>query len=396
MVMPVVVQDLAGWDADLRALTDGLGWLFQRPEPRRVFADFVRALLADVPKKNSWGLAEHAGYATPRPFEHLLDGAVWDVDLLRDAVRGYVVEHLGSDQAALVADDTSVVKKGDRSVGVAPQYCGLTGQTENCQVMPMLTYATEAGHAFIDRELYLPAGWTDDPARCKTAGVPADRRFATKPQLVTAMLERALAAGVPFRWFAADSGYGRDPDLRAFCHQHTVAYVLAVPCDLPLVGVRAGATRPDQVLRSGGHIWERRSAGSGSKGRRIYDWAVREVTVKDQSPADGYAHHLLIRRSKELRKRKGRPAMHEIEYFLVHAPVDTPVPEMIRAAGLRWKIEQDNQTGKDHLGLDHYQVRKYTPWYRHVTLAMLAAAFLTVTRVELGKDPDSLPQGSAA
>jgi SRSO17 transposase len=387
MVMPVVVEDLVGWDADLRALTDGVGWLFQRPEPRRVFADFVRALLADVPKKNSWGLAEHAGYATPRPFEHLLDGAVWDVELLRDAVRSYVVEHLGSDQAALVADDTAVIKKGDRSVGVAPQYCGLTGQTENCQVMPMLGYATDSGHAFVDRELYLPAAWTDDPARCKAAGVPAARAFATKPQLVTGMLARALAAGVPFRWFAADSGYGRDPDLRGFCHERAVAYVMAVPCDLPLVGVRGGATRPDKVLRAGGHIWERRSAGSGSKGRRTYDWAVRAVTVKDQAPADGYAHHLLIRRSKEPKRRKEQVAMHEIEYFLVHAPADTPVPEMIRAAGLRWKIEQDNQTGKDQLGLDHYQVRKYTPWHRHVTLAMLAAAFLTVTRANLGKDP---------
>jgi SRSO17 transposase len=389
MVMPVVVEDLVGWDADLRALTDGVGWLFQRPEPRRVFADFVRALLADVPKKNSWGLAEHAGYATPRPFEHLLDGAVWDVELLRDAVRSYVVEHLGSDQAALVADDTAVIKKGDRSVGVAPQYCGLTGQTENCQVMPMLGYATDSGHAFVDRELYLPAAWTDDPARCKAAGVPAARAFATKPQLVTGMLARALAAGVPFRWFAADSGYGRDPDLRGFCHERAVAYVMAVPCDLPLVGVRGGATRPDRVLRAGGHIWERRSAGSGSKGRRTYDWAVRAVTVKDQAPAEGYAHHLLIRRSKETKRRKGRVAMHEIEYFLVHAPTDTPIPEMIRAAGLRWKIEQDNQTGKDQLGLDHYQVRKYTPWYRHVTLAMLAAAFLTVTRAELGKGRES-------
>lgn len=394
MVMPVAVEDLAGWDADLRALTDGLGWLFQRPEPRRVFADFVRALLADVPKKNSWGLAEHAGYATPRPFEHLLDGAVWDVDALRDAVRGYVVEYLGCDEAALVADDTSVIKKGSRSVGVAPQYCGLTGQTENCQVMPMLTYACEAGHAFIDRELYLPGGWSDDPARCAAAGVPAGRAFATKPQLVTGMLERAVTAGVPFRWFAADSGYGRDPDLRAFCHEHALAYVMAVPCDLPLVGVRGGATRPDRVLRAGGHIWERRSAGSGSKGRRTYDWAIRVVTVKDQAPADGYAHHLLIRRSKDLRRRKGRPAAHEIEYFLVHAPADTPVPEMIRAAGLRWKIEQDNQTGKDQLGLDAYQVRKWTPWYRHVTLAMLAAAFLTVTRVHLGKDPATGPSES--
>lgn len=385
MAEVVTVKDITDWDADLHALTEGLDWMFNRPEPKVTFGLMVRALLADVPKKNSWGLAEHAGLATPRPFEHLLDGAVWDVDLLRDHVRDYVVAGLGSTEAAVVADDTQAIKKGNKSVGVAPQHCGLTGQTENCQVMPMLTYATEAGHAFIDRELYLPKSWTADPARCQAAGVPVEREFATKPQLVQRMLARVLAADVVFSWFAADAGYGRDPGLRAFCHDHAIRYVMAVPVDLPLVDARGKALCCKDVLTGRTHRWERRSAGAGSKGTRLYDWALHAVTVKGQPPAEGYCHTLLIRRSKDMRKRKGHPASYDIEYFLVHAPVATTMAEMVRAAGLRWKIEDDNKTGKDQLGMDQYQVRKWTPWYRHVTMCMLAQAFLAVTRAGQGK-----------
>jgi SRSO17 transposase len=389
MAEAVTVRDIADWDADLHALTEGLGWMFNRPEPKVTFGLMVRALLADVPKKNSWGLAEHAGLATPRPFEHLLDGAVWDADVLRDHVRDYVVAGLGSADAAVVADDTQAIKKGDKSVGVSPQHCGLTGQTENCQVMPMLTYATEAGHAFIDRELYLPGSWTSDPARCQAAGIPTDRKFATKPQLVQRMLARVLAANVVFGWFVADAGYGRDPGLRAFCHDNAIRYVMAVPVDLPLVDVRGKALCCKDILTGRTHQWERRSAGAGSKGARLYDWAMHAVTVKGQSPAPGYDYTLLIRRSTRMKKRKGRPASYDIEYFLVHAPVATTMAGMVRAAGLRWKIEDDNKTGKDQVGMDQYQVRKWTPWYRHVTMCMLAQAFLAVTRAGRGKEATS-------
>src|SRR6185369_8946386 len=175
-------------------------------------------LLADVKRKNSWQIAEYVGHPSRHRLELLLNGAVWDADVLRDEVRSYVLAHLGDADAALVLDDTQVLKKGVKSVGVAPQHCGLTGQTENCQVLPMLSYASERGHAFIDRALYLPRRWTDDPPRCAQAGVPAERGFRTKPQLVIDMLDRALAARVPFRYFTADSGYGRDPALRARCH----------------------------------------------------------------------------------------------------------------------------------------------------------------------------------
>lgn len=390
MVEIVSVSDVVGWDDELRALTDGLGWLFHRPEPKVVFGDFVRALLADVPKKNSWGLAEYANYATPQAFQNLLAGASWDVDVLRDFVRSYAAGGLADPDAALVLDDTQVIKKGTRSVGVAPQHSGLTGNTENCQVMVMLSYASVHGHAFIDRELYLPHVWVDDPARCAAAGVPASREFATKPHLGVAMLQRALDdEQVRFRWFVADSGYGRDPVLRAFCHDRHMSYVMAVPVDLPLVGVRGQALRPDTARTERDTMsWEQRSCGDGAKGARYWDWAAHTVTVKDQPPADGFTHTLLIRRAKTMKVTKKHPdGIFEIEYFLAHAPTRTPIPQMITAAGLRWNIEDDNKTGKDLLGLDQYQVRRWTSWHRHVTICMLAHAFLTITRARLGKDP---------
>jgi SRSO17 transposase len=396
MVEIMTVEDIARWDEDLRVLTDGLGWLFNRPEPKATFGLMVRGLLADVPKKNSWGLAEYLGLATPQPLEHLLGGARWDADVLRDQVRGYVLEGLADPGGALVLDDTQVIKKGVKSVGVAPQHCGLTGQTENCQVMVMLSYASRHGHAFIDRALYLPQVWTTDPQRCKAAGVPADVEFTTKPHLGVAMLKRAMAdRALRFSWFVADSGYGRDPVLRQFCHDNQVPYVLAVPVDLPLLDVYGKPLRPDLVLADTSDVvWERRSAGDGSKGQRFYDWAAHTVTVKDQPAADGYEHTLLIRRAKTLKVTGKHPdGIHEVEYFLVHARTGTRIPAMIAAAGLRWHIEDDNKAGKDLLGLDQYQVRNWTPWHRHVSICMLAHAFLAVTRAGLGKDhqPRSTP-----
>jgi SRSO17 transposase len=392
--LPITYDLVMAWAEDLDALCAQVaGPLFTRPEPRVTFADLVRGLLADVPRKNSWQLAEHVGHRTAYRLEWLLNGAKWDADALRDQVRAYVVENLGRPDGVLVADDTQALKKGDKSVGVAPQHCGATGQIENCQVMPMLTYASSLGHAFIDRRLYLPAAWTDDVARCAQAGVPAEVGFATKPHLVIEMLADAIAAGVVFSYFTADSGYGRDPGLRGFCHDQGVAYVMAVPVDLPLIASRGNATRPDLVAsRLKGDDFERRSCGHGTKGERYYDWAAVAVTVKGQAPADGKEHTLLVRRSVS------KPS--EIEYFLAHARRGAPAGELIGTAGMRWKIEENNEHGKDLLGLDQYQVRKWVPWHRHVTTCMLAAAFLAVTRTHLpttqdtdqGKDPQPREQ----
>lgn len=210
----------------------------------------------------------------------------------------------------------------------------------------------------------------------KQAGVPDEVTFTTKPHLLIEMVEEEIAAGTPFGYFAADSGYGRDPALRAFFHRRELPYVMAVPVDLPLIGERENPIRPDELFkRLGVSRWERRSAGNGTKGGCYYDWGVPGVRIKGRSPADEFAHTLLIRRSV------GKP--RQIEFFLVHARTGTPIPELIAIAGLRWKIEEDNEHGKDLLGLNEYQVRKWIPWHRHVTTCMLALAFLAVTRVRI-------------
>lgn len=236
MTRDVTAELIVEWRDELARLTGSLGSLFNRPEPRAVFAQFIEGLLAELPKKNGWTLSERAGHATADRMQWLLNGSVWDADLLRDAVRDYVVHQLGDADASLVIDDTQAQKKGTKSVGVAFQRCGLTGGVRNCQTMVMLTYAAATGHAFLDRGLYVPEEWTGDRERCREAGVPDEVGFATKPELAIAMLTDALAAGIPFAWALADSGYGRDPLLGAFCHDRALPYVLGVPVDLPLDG----------------------------------------------------------------------------------------------------------------------------------------------------------------
>lgn len=390
MTSPFSYDLVMSWEAELSALTERIaGPLFTRPEPRANFGDLIRGLLSDVPRKNSWQLADHLGHRTAYRLEWLLDGAKWDADALRDQVRAYVVEHLAAPGAVLVADDTQAIKKGTKSVGVARQHCGSTGQIENCQVMPMLTYASAAGHAFINRRLYLPEAWTCAPARRQAAGVPDTVAFTTKPHQVIEMLAEETAAGTPFAYFTADSGYGRDPALRGHCHDQDIAYVMAVPVDLPLLDARGRSTRPDHVRadRLTEADYERRSCGHGTKGERYYDWATVAVTVKDQPPAEGMQHLLLIRRSVS------DPT--DAEYFLAHARIGAPIGELIAVAGMRWKIEENNEHGKDLLGLDEYQVRKWVPWHRHVTCCMLATAFLAVTRARL-PDHDNDDQGKAS
>lgn len=366
-------------------------------------AQYVEGLLAELPKKNGWTLAERAGHVTPDRMQWLLNGSVWDADRLRDEVRDYLVKHLGDAEASLVIDDTQAQKKGAKSVGVAFQHCGLTGDVRNCQTMVMLTYAAERGHAFIDRRLYLPEDWTADRERCREAGIPGDVAFATKPELAVEMLKDALAAGIPFGWVLADAGYGRDRGLRAFCHDRTLPYVLAVPADLPLSGP-PGKPRQPAVKRADDLLhyattrdqWERRSLGDGAKGERLYDFTAFDVTVTGEAPPEGFVHWLVLRRSLHPNRRGKDGQLHrEVAYFLVHAPVATTLTEIITRAGGRWRIEEDNEINKQLVGFSQYQVRKWTPWHRHITACMLATAFLTVQHAAL-TDPERETGSSAA
>ena len=365
--------DPARWQAGLEELLGRVAGRFGRVEPRRRARAFVYGLLADLPRKNCWTIAEHAGDATPDGMQHLLGRAVWDHDGVRDDLRAYVTEALGDPAAVLVIDETGDLKKGSQSVGVQRQYTGTAGRIENAQVAVYLVYASDAGHALIDRELYVPRGWIADPDRCRAAGIPEEVGFATKPALAKAMIGRALDAGVPAAWVTGDEVYGADPDLRAELETRGVGYVLAVACDHPVLA--AGDTyRADALLRRvPARAWQCVSAGHGAKGHRLYDWAF--IRLDDRAPSPGGQagqHWLLVRRNR----RTG-----ELAFYRCWTPRPVLLATLVRVAGRRWTIEERFQTGKGLVGLDQHQVRRWRSWYRWTTLAMLAHAFLVVAAV---------------
>jgi len=373
----VDLVQVKGWTADLEALHERIGPRFGRVELRRRALAYVTGLLGEAERKNGWTLAEQADDPTPYGMQHLLDRARWDADGVRDELRGYVVEQLGEADAVLVVDETGYLKKGTRSVGVARQYTGTAGRTENAQVGVFLAYASRAGHALVDRELYLPQSWTDDPARCRAAGVPVEVGFRTKPQLAEAMLGRALAAEVRFGWVTGDTVYGGNPGLRAWLEAHTIRYVLAVKRTEPLhiLGadgpVKRAAEQLVATVEAAG--WLRLSAGQGAKGRRVHDWARLRLHRDDL--ADGLGCWLLVRRPIH-----APDDPDELAFYVCVAPEATALSTLVGVAGTRWTVEECFQQAKGEAGMDHYQVRKWTPWYRHITLAMLAQAFLAVTR----------------
>ena len=365
---------LAVWIAGLNDLFALVAGRFPRVEPRLRARAYVRGLLAPLASKNGWTLAEAAGDATPDGMQRLLNRAAWDADGVRDDVRGYVVRHMGDAGGVLVVDETGFVKKGTRSAGVQRQYSGTAGRVENCQLGVFCAYATGKGRALIDRELYLPKSWTDDRDRCREAGVPGDAQFAAKPELARLMLARALDAGVPAAWVTADEAYGRDGKFRNWLEQRRIGYVVAVAANQAVRG-DAGASRADVLAaHAPDQAWKRRSCGDGSKGPRVFDWAA--ATLPDDGTAPpGWSRYLLARRPLT-RNAKGEL---ELAYYLCCAPAGTPDEELIRVAGSRWAVEECFQTAKTETGLDQYQVRRYDAWYRHVTLAMLAHAYLAVT-----------------
>jgi SRSO17 transposase len=371
----VTDDDLAAWVAGLDDLFALAAGRFFRVEPRRRARAYVRGLLTPLASKNGWTLAEAAGESTPDGMQRLLNAAAWDCDGVRDDVRGYVARHLGSADGVLVVDETGFLKKGTRSAGVQRQYSGTAGRVENCQLGVFCAYATGKGRALIDRELYLPKSWIADRDRCGEAAVPDDVEFATKTDLARKMLARALDAGVPAQWVTADEAYGKDYKFRSWLEDRRIGYVVAVPCN-QVIPATAGTSRADVLAaHAPDQAWKRLSCGPGAKGPRVYDWAVASLPSYPDTTPPGRARWLLVRRSLT-RNAKGEL---ELAYYLCCAAVGTTDEELIRVAGARWAIEECFQTAKNETGLDHYQVRRYDAWYRHITLAMLAHAYLSVT-----------------
>jgi SRSO17 transposase len=364
-------KTIARWSAYLEELHARIAHRFLRPEVRQRAYRYLTGLLGDVRRKNGWQMAEAIGEARPRGVQHFLNDARWNPDIVRDDLREYVVERLGDERSGvLIVDETGFLKKGNKSVGVARQYTGTAGKRENCQVGVFLCYTSEKGAAFIDRALYLPKEWADDRARRKEAGVPAAVRFATKGELAKEMLKRAFEARIPARWVVADTVYGTARGLRGWLEKRGSWYVLAVPGTQGVY--HEGSQRQARTVAK--HLpeeaWFRASAGRGSKGERLYDWAY--VALPDPDTMEDTGHWLLMRRNIE------DPA--ELAYYLAYGPKETPVHELIQITGRRWQVEDSFEAAKGEVGLDEYEVRKWEGWQRHITLCLLAHAFLVVVR----------------
>lgn len=371
-----------GWRAGLDVLYQQIGGRFQRAEVRARVQRYLTGLLSRVERKNGWQLAEHLGEAGPQGVQRLLNAAHWEADAVRDDLRAYVVAHLGDPQSVLVIDETGFLKKGTKSVGVKRQYSGTAGRIENCQIGVFLAYASAHGHAFIDRALYLPQEWATDQDRRAEAGIPSALTFATKGQLAQQMLARAFAAEVPAAWVAGDTVYGDDGHLRRWLDEQQRAYVLAVSCN-HLIRQQSESQRVDAVISAlPAEAWARLSAGTGSQGERWYDWTwVRLRTT----PSEGMASWVLARRSLS--------APHEMAYYRAQGPQDTPLATLVQVAGRRWTIEESFERAKEAVGLDQYEVRRWTAWYRHITLSLLAHASLEVTRAHATKPSAAFPVG---
>jgi SRSO17 transposase len=398
-MMPKTVDRkmVRSWTEELEAVGNRLSVHFARSEVRQRAQDYLRGLLSEAERKNSWQLAEVAGNATPYGIQHLLGRASWDADAVRDDAREYVIEHLADAgsvlESSLIVDETGFIKKGENSVGVKRQYTGTVGKRENCQVGVFLAYASERGQAFIDRELYLPEEWAEDEGRRQRAGVPEEVGMRTKPELAKEMLGRALDAGVKAGWVLADCVYGDSRRLGMFLEEREQPYVLALSgkahvwsgfyqhrVSTLLEALREGELPSAQAAEEEG--WKRLSAGEGSKGPHLYDWLRLALNPPMQ---EGFEKWLLVRRSIE--------DPEEISAYTVFCVQNTTLEALAKVAGSRWRVEIGFEEAKGEVGLAHYEVRSWDGWYRHITLALFAHAFLASIRAE-GVDIEPSQKGA--
>jgi SRSO17 transposase len=374
-----IEETLELWASSLRYAKARMRPLFTQDRVAASAGLFLDGLLGAERRKTGWMRAEAAGDPGPWRQQAILGRGRWDADALRDIVRDYVVEHLAADDAVLVVDETGFLKQGKASCGVARQYTGSAGKITNCQIGVFAAYVSDRGHAFIDRSLYLPQSWAEDPARRAAAHVPQQNAFATKPQLARAMVERAIAAGVPFAWVTADTVYGTGAVEMAL-RRAGKGYVLGVAATSqftswgakpPVAGTAAeiaGALDPS--------AWQRLSAGAGSKGERLFDWAYLELADLEaaeynETLAGLWTRGLLIRRNI---------ADGGLAFFTTWCPAGTAMETLVAVEGRRWAIEDGFETAKNELGLDHNETRSWHGWHRHVSLVMLAFAMLAAIR----------------
>jgi SRSO17 transposase len=343
----VAVEQAQQWADELHEIAELISERFSRAEARERAVTYLRGLMSPVERKNGWQLAEEAGDETPYATQHLLGRAVWSADEVRNDLHDYVVKHLGDEDGVLVIDETGFLKKGTKSAGVQRQYSGTAGRVENCQIGVFLAYVSREGRTFLDRELYLPQSWADDQERRAEAGIPPEVKFATKPALGRRMIERAQQAEVPFQWVTGDEVYGNDGQMRRWLEGRKISFVVAVLCQYRVFyeGTRRWASEIATLLPQ--KEWKRLSAGAGTKGERLYDWALLPLGEVDEE------------RQRRLLFRRSISDPTDLAYYVVSAPKKTLLEVMVKIAGARWAIEESFESAKGEVGLDQYEVRNW-------------------------------------
>jgi len=367
------------WASSLREVKTRIRPLFTQERVAASAGLFLDGVLGDERRKTGWMRAEAAGDPGPWRQQAILGRGRWDADALRDIVRDYAVEHLAADDAVLVIDETGFLKQGRASCGVGRQYTGSAGKITNCQIGVFAAYVSRQGHAFIDRALYLPKAWTDDPARMAAAHVPCATAFSTKPGLAVDMIKRAIAASVPFAWVAADSVYGVG-DVEMTLRRAGKGYVLGVNSNHQFRSWQGKPPVAGTAAEIAGNVdplhWQRLSAGEGTKGARLHDWVYHELADLDAAEYDDartgpWTRGLLIRRNI---------ADGDLAFFSTWCPAGTGIETLVKVEGHRWAIEDSFETTKNELGLDHNETRSWHGWHRHVSLVMLAFAMMAAIR----------------
>ncbi len=385
--------------------------LFGRTEARGRSEQYLRGLLVQqTDRRNAENLAETVEGATPRSLQRFLTDSPWDEDPVLERVQGYVGQRLNHPDGVFVLDDTGFAKQGQKSVGVARQYSGTLGKVGNCQVGVFLAYVSPLGHALVDKALYLPKAWTADRDRCRAAGVPEAVGYQTKAELGLGLLRRAQRAGhLQAQWVTGDAGYGEVPTLRAALDAEGWRYVLEVPSKTYVFSqpvqvavpawsghgrkpsqpqVVAGEPGPQSVAALAASLpttaWQVLSVAEGAQGPRIHQFAALRVwESRDGLP--GRECWLVLRRDLD---------GSEPKYYLSNAPTDTPLRRLAQVGAMRWPIETEFQTEKGETGLDEYEVRTWLGWQHHITMALLAGAFLLDLQLAWGEK--AAPDHSAA
>jgi SRSO17 transposase len=347
---------------------------FTRSETKDSVFAYLRGLISVLDRKNSWQLSEEVGYQNPYAFQYLLGRALWNENALRDEVRCYTVDHLGRSDSVLSVDETGFLKKGNKSAGVGRQYSGTAGRIENCQIGVFLSYTTAKGRALIDRELYIPQEWFADESRCHAAGIPVSVRFKTKPELAKEMLKRTFENNIKPTWVAGDEVYGCNV-LRSWLEEQAQSYILAVASNYPVyIGAKQYKAR-DILKTLTESDWKKISAGKGTKGDRYYQWC--RVKINSMSK-EGWNRWLVFRGNLK--------NAEDVAFYIAFSQDEKNLEDMAKAAGSRWTIEECFEMAKGEVGLDHYEVRSWTGWYRHMTLSLFALSYLVKLRTKFNQN----------